>query len=305
MAFDQFGSPFGTQQALGLAPGKAQLQQQLNKGKLTKEQYEKLSGLGETELQEALKTAGKFRPGYSGIEDLFAPGTDQLRGGFQLGGQEQLKFQSLFPGIQERYAGLQVDPRSMEAFRGEALREGPSAWTQMALQRQRVGQKGAISDLARQQAGAQAQSRQNLAMRGGLSSGARERLARQGQRDQMFGRAALGAQGQQQQLDILTGGEERRMGMLRALPGAEATILQPGLQRAGALSQAEIQQQGQGLDVSQFNIQGAQATDRFNIEAALKQKQFGEMAKLKAYEEAMKGFAAEKTAEATASAGKK
>src|SRR3954471_9294889 len=87
-----------------------------------------------------------------------------------------------YPGMEteqtlgNRLNSLQMDPRGMNQFRGEALRSGPSAWANLQLA-QSGQQAGFDHQRAAETAASQgATQRANLAMRGGLSGGARERI---------------------------------------------------------------------------------------------------------------------------------
>jgi hypothetical protein len=142
-------------------------------------------------------------------------------GGFQAapifgggGGRPEIaKFRSLIDkdtGLLKDAYQLQ-DPggrQGLDAFRQEALREGPSKWAQL----QRTNQ---LDDISKAQAGAtSAAMNQVAATGGGLGSGAGERIARTGLRNKLLAQqGALGGIAQQD--------EAKRMAALQQLPGME------------------------------------------------------------------------------------
>lgn len=74
---------------------------------------------------------------------------------------------------------------ALQKFQNEAMRTGPSAWSNLAQGQQDKYQTDAQSKAASTAAGSAAESRDQLAMRGGLDSGARERIGRNQSRDYM------------------------------------------------------------------------------------------------------------------------
>lgn len=93
-------------------------------------------------------------------------------------------------------ADVQVDSRAMDEIRNRGLEKGPSAWANMATEKQRLEETGALDSARAQSAGAQAQTLSNLMMRGGLSGGSRERMAGNTLRDQVMMAQQVGRQGQ-------------------------------------------------------------------------------------------------------------
>jgi len=198
---------------------------------------------------------------------------------------------------------FELDPSSMEglqAFKKEALREGPSQWAQ--LQQQMLEQqKGTDLDKAARQAGAAgAQARGSLAMRGGLSSGARERIATGGARDLMRSKQDIQRGSRASGLQLLSDDERNRLAMLSQVPGFETDIGKFNVDQRTGQQQFNI---GQQTDADRFNIEGAGRTKAFNIEAALRGigQERGE--EMDIYKEQQKKWAAGKQAEATAASG--
>ncbi len=170
----------------------------------------------------------------------------------------------------------QLNTQALDALRGEALRTGPSAWRGMAgtAMGQRYAQMG--DQLAQQQAGQQSQALGRLAMTGGLRGGSAERIAGQGATNALL--------------------EKQRMARQRAQESTGLDI------QDEANRQNQLGQVMQG-DLAAGNFASQQKS--FNIQNALQ-----EMAQKRGfdagnYAEKMKAWAAQKTAEATPSGGKK
>lgn len=122
---------------------------------------------------------------------------------------------------------------------------------------------------AAQSAGQLQQAQNQLAMQGGLRTGARERLASQGMQQQLRGnQAALG--------NVQMQDEQNRQKWLQMMPGME-------------------------LQAAQY---GSTLQDK-NIDRALGEVAQGRYMQQRQYEEAMKGWAAIRTAAATPSSGGK
>jgi hypothetical protein len=123
--------------------------------------------------------------------------------------------------------------------------------------------------LARTQAGYLTQGKNQLATTGGLSSGAAERLASRSNIEGLRQRQALAGQ-------YALADENKRMDTLAQLPGQE-------------------------LNLAQFN----RGTQQQNVQNALEDIQGKRQADLASYLEQMRGWASERTAQATPSGGKK
>lgn len=164
--------------------------------------------------------------------------------------------------------GGELNTGALDRMRQDASRDPGQASMWRQLQQQKLeGQAGQAA------AGAQAQTQNamsNLAMRGGLRSGTAERLAGQG--------AQRAAQAQQkvlgQGLNLDVADEQNR------------------LQQLGAVNQANLQQ-------AQFQRAG----DQFNIQGALNETLQRRAADINAFNEEMRAWAAERTAQATPSGG--
>lgn len=176
---------------------------------------------------------------------------------------------------------LHADKRGLEAFRERALGTGPSAWAQMAQQKQGLEESNLRNRAAAQSASGQAQARSQLASRGGFSGGAAERLAGQGSRDLMLQRQQVGNQGAQARANIGLEDEKTKNQFLSQLPGQEIAALQPEFQNR------------------QMNVD----TSKYNIDSALKDKYQEDQWKKDKYSEDMKAWAATEQANAMMRAG--
>lgn len=171
--------------------------------------------------------------------------------------------------MQDQYQDqTQLDPRYLEQMRTDALRQPgeQSQWRQLMEQKVQ-GQAGQA--MARGQGQSQA-AMSNLAMRGGLRGGTAERMAQSGAQQGL--QAGQGVLGQRLGLDIAD--EEMRGKQL------------------GALGQAE-------MGASQFERGGNQ----YNVQTALNENLQKRAESVNAYNEQMRAWAAERTAQATPSGG--
>ncbi len=168
----------------------------------------------------------------------------------------------------------QLDTAALDKLQSEALSQGPTSWAQLQLDKQAQEQALGLDKLAKQASGGVADVQSRLAMRGGLSSGAAERAARGGMRGLLEGQQAAQAAGEQQKLGILSQDAAAKMNLLQQLPGMQ------------------LQKSGFGVDI-----------DKFNLGNTFQQKQMEEQAKLAAYQEQMKAYAAKKAGLATAMGG--
>lgn len=176
---------------------------------------------------------------------------------------------------------VQIDPRAMDAIRQSALRTGPSAWANMAMEKQKLEELSMMDKARQQSAGAQAQNLNALMMRGGLSGGARERMARAASRDQ-----AMGAQGVYRQ------GQMDRMGI----------NLQDEQNRRQDLNQvANLDFQKANLDSN--NRAYRTQVDTMNLQSLLKENEAKRMWDANQYNEKMRAWAAGKQADAQREAG--
>lgn len=124
-------------------------------------------------------------------------------------------------------------------------------------------------DIAASTASQVQQAKSGLASAGGLRSGAGERLAQSGMRQGLMGRQSM-------QANLANQDEQNRLTNLRALPGMELQAAQ------------------YGQDTNKYNIDGAKTE-------MLQRRAFDS----NQYNESMRAWAAQKTAAATPSSGKK
>jgi len=245
-----------------------------------------------------------LRPEYALPETLRDPNTGLLQSQYQLSPGADIGFESLMPELQGQLGNIQLDKRGLEAIRERALGQGMSPWARLQLQQQAQEEAGARDLATRQSAGAQAQARADLASRGGLGAGARERLARQGQQDLLRQRAELARGGIGQRLGIGQMDEQQRTQLLSSLPGMEVQALQPEFQKTGAWQQLASTEQGRRLETDQLNRAAQAQAQQFNIQQALQEKAKQDAASLAKYQEEMRGYGAEKTAQAAQEGGK-
>jgi hypothetical protein len=189
---------------------------------------------------------------------------------------------SMFPWAQGAVPG-ETDKQGINKYREEALRSGPSAWAGLSNQKQDMEGERAREKLAGETASRQADAESALAMRGGLDSGARERLASSGMKDYLSGSQGIAQQGMTNKLQVSLNDEQNRISQLGALPGMENTARQGDFQRAAMLGQAKEgdirNQMNDNLGRNAFNMAG--------------------------YDAAMRSWAANQQANATANSGKK
>lgn len=226
-------------------------------------------------------------------------------------------------GAGERYgeAGRGVDVLAERAYGTEI-----DPWTKLQIEQQQMQESGAREDLLEQSARAQERAQQQLAMRGGLSEGARERLAQSGMEQRMTGMQNIGRAGEAQRLGILGQGEQQRLALQQMLPQQQMALEQYGtgldiserdkqlaLQQANRQAEMAAQQAAAQQGIQQTGLWGnmAQTEAARDLQTQLAnqatQQKAGALAlgdirglneaQLRAYSEAMRGWAAEKTAD--------
>lgn len=233
------------------------------------------------------------------------PTTGNMKDQYQVKAGQIDPLKSNIGELDQRMSGIQLNKQGLEAIRGRALQQGPSAWANMAEAKQRQEEGQQRSQGAAQGATAQAQARSQLAMRGGLSGGARQRLAMQGARDTASAGQQIGAQGQSARASIGLQDEQTKNQMLSQLPGMELQALQPEMQKASAWQQMATGEQGQDFQRQQFNKNADMSSQQFNVGNALKEQQGQNAANMQLYSEQMKDLSGERQARATEKAGKK
>jgi len=176
-----------------------------------------------------------------------------------------------------------LNTQGLNAIRSQAMRSGPSAWANMATQKQRLEESNALDQAAKMGQTQGLQAFNNLAMRGGASASARERLMGQASKDAMFARQNVLNQGMNARMGIGLQDETQRMDLLKNLPGMEIQALEP-------------QFRNQQMDIDR---------NKFNIGLALNDVNQKNQYDLEKYREQMRAAAAGRTADATLAAAPK
>jgi hypothetical protein len=216
-----------------------------------------------------------------------------------------IKFENLLPGVSQKVNGVNVNQEGLNAIRTRALSQGPSAWLNLQMQKQGIDELSDVERAKQQSAGNQAQAESALAMRGGISSGARERLARSGASNALAQTQGIRRGGSVDRLGLQIADDQTKTGLLTQLPGMENQQAQFDLGKQTWLGDYAKQQQGVDMDSQKYNSDAKVAADKYNIGNSLNetlQKRAYDQGK---YGEAMKAWAAGKSADAQANAGKK
>lgn len=224
------------------------------------------------------------RPDYASIID---PATGLIKSQYQVNPGEKLS-----PYADELANGINLNTDALQELRNRSKETGPSKYTTIALGKQ--GEEEAMQrDLAQRRGQtAKAGTWEQLAMRGGLSGGERERIGYQGNRDIANEQAGVASQGVQSRYGIGLQDEATKLGILNELPGMELNALQPDITKATLRGKAYER------DINRLN-----STNELNLGRSIQDIQGKNAFDLGAYDEAMKGWAANKQADATASAG--
>lgn len=230
-----------------------------------------LDPLGYAGISDSAKARRNFDP-YGGMPGGYPDYIGMEQGALQLA-----------PQAQQMYGKVQLNTAPMDRFTMEAMREGPSRGSRLAMAGQRKDALTARDQARATAAGEAAGARTNLAMKGGLSAGAAERIntgAMNKALDMTQGANAAAAQNNRM---IAMEDEKNRMGALAQAPSMQ-------LSKAGF-------EQGQARDVF-----GAMEGDvnRLQMENT-KRNAFN----LGRYKEQMGAWAGGKQAEATQKSGKK
>lgn len=247
------------------------------------------SGANAWQLSSVQRRANPYQAQLNNIEAELGRTESALRGqevdaeGRPVGKQF---FSLIDPKTGLLYSQYQVAPKTLDdsklagyqAVKQRALSTGPSAWAQLMLEKQKAEELAARDAAARQAATQAAQARGQLAMRGGLRGGARERLAQYSMRDALAARQDVAKQGIGSRFGILTEDESQRMKLLPQFAEQEGKL-------------------------AEYNLGLTNNAQKYNIEQALKEKAARDEAEMQQYQERMKGWAAEKEAQATASQG--
>lgn len=212
--------------------------------------------------------------------------TDQLHGGGLLPGFKQNDPEKLSGTANAALAGLTPDQRGINALRDRATATGPSAWAGLAKQTQGLEEQQLRDKTAAQGASGAASAWDQMAMRGGASGGSRERIAMDSARNTANNMQNVAMQGNTARLGIDTADEQQKLDLLKGMPAAEAANLAPQLQRSQMLI---------GAQEGDINRQGQ--TDQFNINNMVGDTQSQNAFNTLKYQEAMKAWAADRTAQ--------
>jgi hypothetical protein len=205
------------------------------------------------------------------------------------------KMSSLSSGLNNRLGNINLDKRGLEAFRGEALRKGPSAWYNMMLDKQKLEEQGARDTAAKQALSQGAQARSQLAMRGGLMGGSAERMAKSSARDLMMANQDVSRQGMLTRAQLGVSDEEKRITALGQLPGMEVAALQPELQKTQMWADMGKSNLGAWQQGQQVGLEA----NKWNLQQTLDEKRRKDQYELDKWKEMVQAQAAEKQAQAT------
>lgn len=178
------------------------------------------------------------------------------------------------------------NPQDLEALRNRASGQD-STWLNLMLQKQAESEAQARDLAARTGKTSMQDAWSQLAMRGGVSGGERERLAGMSAQAQARSMQDVARQGTLDRLGLQAQEEQTRLDLMKQLP-------QEQLRKAGFFA-----------DIANQDIARQTDVDRFNTANALMQKTAVNANELEKYREQMRAWAAGKTADAQASAGKK
>lgn len=163
--------------------------------------------------------------GTGGMSEAFRAA--QPGGGSGGGGGGGTNYQAGQPDFQGRplvneYMSM-MPQEGYNAYQGEALRQGPSAWAGMTNNMANLKEADARERGAGEVAGQTAQSRSQLAAQGGLTSGARERIAEGGAKNYMAMSQDLARQGLSNETQVGVQDEQNRMSNLGNFASMEGT----------------------------------------------------------------------------------
>lgn len=247
-------------------------------------------------------------PTYSDYGSLFK---DAGNGGMGLRDEVLLtragdpRFKSNIDELKSRLDNIQLDKKGLEELRKRALATGDSESAKYLLEKQALDERVAGDKAVRGAQSAETTARGNLASSGGLSQGARERIAKDAMRNLTSAKQDVTLSGIGQRLGVRSQDEANRLDLLKMLPGAEIQALQPDLQKTtmwGTMADSEAGRE-QNLDLANRNYRTS--VDQFNINTTMKIKEAEDAVRMKKYEEDMKKYAADRTANAQADSGKK
>lgn len=241
-------------------------------------------------------------PAYPTLNSLLDP-SGNLKSQYQLQARPDVGYQSQIGELDKRLGNINLNTQGLQKVREYATGSGPSAWGKLMEEQQRMGEQDRRNQAAASSASAQSGAFSQLASKGGLSSGARERLAQQGGRNLSASQQDIARQGQEQRIGIGGQDEAQRLQLLSQLPGMEVQALQPEFQKTsmwGNLANAEA---NKASDLALQNRAYSTDVEKLNKLGALQENARLDQSNLGAYSEAMKAYAANQQAKATAASG--
>jgi hypothetical protein len=198
----------------------------------------------------------------------------QLTGNYGITDPAKAQYGSVFDTAKSLYDPIKGNEASMQAFRDRALQQGPSAWLNMQLENQKLGEEDALQKTASSNTGSMNQAMSALALRGGLSGGAAQRMVRQMGQQSMLGQQDIRRQGLTDRLGLQVADENTRNEFLKALPAAEVAWLQPQLEKARALTGVKTDDTNRAYDASKFDISNQLDANKFNANARFQKDSF-------------------------------
>lgn len=222
---------------------------------------------------------------------------------FQMGKKGAVGFQSSLGHVEDQLKGINLNTDALKALRERGLSTGDSRWAELQLQKQAMEEQDQLGKAVRENASSRAGAIGSLARSGGASSGARERLAAGGARDLDMARQDVGRSGMMARLGIRSDDENKRLDVLKMLPGAEVQSLQPELQKTSMWAQTAASDAARKQNLDLANRAYDTEVDKLNIANVLGVKQTEDQARLAKYKEDMAGYAADQSAKAQAASG--
>jgi hypothetical protein len=122
------------------------------------------------------------------------------------------------------------DDVGFQKFQDEALRDGPSTFADLMLQRRDLDRQDQLGDISSQYQMGLANSMDQMAAQGGIGSGARERMGANSIRSLLEARQGARRDYRRDRLGILAQDEQNRIGQLQSLTGMEMDRNRMGLQ---------------------------------------------------------------------------
>jgi len=123
-----------------------------------------------------------------------------------------------------------ADDVGFEKFQDEALRDGPSTFAQLMMDRRDLDRRDQLGDISSQYQMGLANSMDQMAAQGGIGSGARERMGANSIRSLLEARQGARRDYNRDKLGIMAQDEQNRIGQLQSLTGMEMDRNRMGLQ---------------------------------------------------------------------------